>query len=222
MLVREDTSVRVHDLLEIDAQRFVAHQPTAPEWVAESLRTSPYVVVRRGPDTKPVIPVGVRGVQRNHRWPAYCLSKVIKNIHTPPRLLERRLPQSRVNAIPALRALRLLKNRWRGVTHLWGPGGSVGFEIATGLPVVKAESDLDIVLYAEKRITVDEAKSLCKRAMELPVVVDMRVETRLCAFSLWEYASESPRPILLRSPTGVMFRTDPWSDELPVTDTGQL
>ena len=44
----------------------------------------------------------------------------------------------------------------------------MGFELATGSHVVKPESDLDIVIYAERRMTADEAKLLCARAMDLP------------------------------------------------------
>ena len=40
---------RIHDLLEIDAERFLEANRRRPAWVAESLRTTPFVVVRRGP-----------------------------------------------------------------------------------------------------------------------------------------------------------------------------
>jgi phosphoribosyl-dephospho-CoA transferase len=92
----------------------------------------------------------------------------------------------------------------------WGPAGSIGFELATGRHVVKPESDLDIVIYATGRITADEAKSLCARTMDLPAVVDIRVETPVFGFSLREFASESPAAILMRAPNKVMLGTDPW------------
>lgn len=69
------------------------------------------------------------------------------------------------SAFPCFCTLQLLKNRWIGLDHDWGPGGSVGFELATGKPIAKAESELDIVLYAERRVPVDEAKG----AIEVPV-----------------------------------------------------
>jgi Phosphoribosyl-dephospho-CoA transferase MdcG len=30
----------------------------------------------------------------------------------------------------------------------WGPGGSVGYELVSGIPAVRAESDLDFILFA--------------------------------------------------------------------------
>ena len=111
---------------------------------------------------------------------------------------------------PAFRALHLLKSRWKNQALVWGPGGSVGFELATGIQVVRPESDLDIVVYADRPMMADEAKGLCDRAMNLAVAVDIRVETPVCGFSLREYASHTPAPILLRAPVGVRLGSDPW------------
>jgi phosphoribosyl-dephospho-CoA transferase len=144
-------------LLEVDAN--IAAQVSAPQWVEESLRRSPLVVVRRGLATAWDLP--------------------------------------------------------------WGPGGSVGFELATGRHAAKPESDLDTVLYSERRMTAEEAKSLCHRAMDLPAVVDIRVETPVCGFSLIEYARAESAPILLRTPSGHLLGDDPWSNELTLSDAAQ-
>lgn len=199
-------SIRIHDLLEIDADRFIAIQTSVPEWIEAGLRDCPFVVVRRGVATGRKIPVGVRGIERNQRWAAFCDSQLIKNSLTPSQLLARRV----LVRAPALHALQLLKERWTKFDRLWGPGGSVGFELATGKHVVKPESDLDVVIYAEDRMTVIEAKSWWSYAVDLPAMVDIRVETPVCGFSLVEFANQSPGPCLLRSATGFMFGTDPW------------
>jgi phosphoribosyl-dephospho-CoA transferase len=232
----ESHSVRTHDLLEIDANQFIAAQTSAPQWVEENLRKSPFVVVRRGLATQQEIPVGVRGAQRNQRWATVCHPKFVKNMLTPPQLLLRAALTARTNATPALRALNDIKDRWMDFNRPWGPGGSVGFELASGRHVATPESDLDIVLYAERRMTAEEAKSLCDRAMNLPAVVDIRVETPVCGFSLKEFAGWSPAAILLRVPRGIVLAKDPWADEigsmdpnyaaaqsvLPTRDSGRL
>jgi len=125
-------------------------------------------------------------------------------------LLRRALPPSRADAVPALRALRLLESRWLGLDHPWGPGGSVGFEIATGRHVAKRDSDLDIVIYAARPMRAYEAKVLCASTMDFPAAVDIRVETPVCGFSLWEYARDSPAAILLRTQGGPVLGEDPW------------
>ena len=210
--------VRTHDLLEIDAKQFISSQPSAPQWVEDYLRKTPFVVVRRGPVTGREIPIGVRGMERNQRWAGFC-PKFVNSILTPQQLLSRSIPTSRADAIPALRALSLLKDRWKDLVLPWGPGGSVGFELASGSQAAKPESDLDIVIYADRSMTAAEAKSLWDRAMNLPAVVDIRVETPVCGFSLREFASQSPAAILLRAPGGIALGTDPWGVELKSVDS---
>ncbi len=215
----EEHSVRTHDLLEIDAKQLLSSQASAPKWVEGELRESPFAVVRRGLAPGNQIPIGVRGTERNQRWATFCHPKLVKNILTPSQLLTRAIPISRANAIPGLRALDLLKERWMENVLLWGPGGSVAFELASGRHVAKPESDLDIVIYAERRMTAHEAKSLCDRAINLPAVVDIRVETPVCGFSLREFASQSPAAILLRAAGGIVLGTDPWGVELKSVDS---
>jgi phosphoribosyl-dephospho-CoA transferase len=210
----EGDAFRPHYLLAVDPKQLIESvykYSSVPEWVEERVRTTPFVVVRRGRATRHEIPIGVRGKERNQRWAASCHSKLVKSIITPSQLLTRPIPTSRVNARHALRTLDLLKEHWMGLDHPWGPGGSVGFELATGSHVVKPESDLDIVIYAERRITADEAKSLCARAMDLPATVDIRVETPVFGFSLGEFARQSPAAILLRAPSGVILGRNPWA-----------
>jgi phosphoribosyl-dephospho-CoA transferase len=214
----EAHSVRTHDLLGIDANVFIAGNASAPGWVKEALRKTPYVVVRRGRTADQEIPIGVRGAERNQRWAAFCHPTSVKTILAPPRLLTRTVPTLRADATPALRALKVLKDRWMDLDHPWGPGGSVGFELATGRHVVKPQSDLDVVIYAGGKITRAEASSLQARTMNLSVAVDIRVETLVCGFSLIEYARGSPAVILLRTPDGLVLCNDPWSYEFSMED----
>jgi phosphoribosyl-dephospho-CoA transferase len=216
----EAHSLRTHDLLEVDARQLITAHATIPKWAEEHLHEVPFVVVRRGPRTQHRIPIGVRGYERNQRWASFCSSVILTNVVTPPQLLGHMIPAQRKGAIPALRALRLLKNRWTGLDHDWGPGGSVAFELATGKPIAKAESDLDLVLYAERRVPVDEAKALYARAMDLPAIVDIRMETPVCGFSLREYVRASSAAILLRTSSGATFGSDPWCEELEIFDPG--
>jgi phosphoribosyl-dephospho-CoA transferase len=214
----EDDFVRTHDLLEIDANPFISGNASAPEWVEEALRKSPFVVVRRGRSPDQEIPIGVRGAERNKRWAAFCDRTWVKSILTPPQLLTRTVPKLQAYASPALGALHVLRDRWIDLDHPWGPGGSIGFELATGRQMVKPESDLDVVIYAEGNLTRDDAKSLCARTINLPVAVDVRVETRACGFSLTEYATAGSARILLRTPDGLDLGNDPWSYESRMVD----
>jgi phosphoribosyl-dephospho-CoA transferase len=210
MFEREEPSIRTHDLLEIDAGRFLLVDPSTPGWVGETLRRTPFVVVRRGPVSAQEIPVGVRGACRSERWAAVCHPSMVRGIMTPGQLLRRPVPVSRAATIPALRALQILAERWQDLDLSWGPGGSVGYELATGTHAVTPQSDLDVVVYAKSRLTPDEARTLCDSTTDLPAPADIRVETPVCGFSLVEFADRSPAPILLRVPSGVVLGIDPW------------
>ena len=194
---------RIHDLLEIDVPRLLREHPAVPQWAAESLQRIPFVVVRRGSTTEHEIPVGVRGARRSERWATSCHPSLVKRLLTPEELLDLEIPER----MPALRALHLLKQRWRQV---WGPGGSVGFELATGAPVVTPDSDLDAVIYAAQPFDMSEARSLLESTRDLPTAVDVRVETPRVGFSLAEYVGREGATLLLRTPTGAVLGADPW------------
>jgi phosphoribosyl-dephospho-CoA transferase len=198
---------RIHDLLEIDAERVLQAHSSVPAWVAESLRQTPFVVVRRGPVSDQEIPIGVRGAHRSERWAGGCHPSLVKEVLTPQGLLGR---AARADSIPALQTVSLLARRWKDLDSVWGPGGSVGFELATGRHVVTPQSDLDVVVYTHKRMTVNEARLLRDSTQGLPAPVDIRVETPICGFSLVEYASRAPAPILLRTASGTLLSADPW------------
>ena len=191
--------MRIHDLLEVDVSRFPR---AAPQWVAESLRRTPFVVVRRGTATDDDIPVGVRGAHRSQRCASSCHPSLVKRTVTPEELLDLTIP----DRMPALRTLCLLKERWG---RNWGPGGSVGFELATGEPVVTLGSDLDAVIYASGPIDLGEARALLEATRDLPTAVDVRVETPRVGFSLAEYVKGTK--LLLRTAQGAVLGTDPWS-----------
>ena len=199
-------------MLEIDAERFLQAHSSVPAWVAESLRQTPFVVVRRGPVSDQEIPIGVRGAHRNERWAGGCHPSLVNEILTPQALLSRAPALAVISAaaIPALRTLSLLAQRWKVLDSPWGPGGSVGFELATGRYIVTPQSDLDVVIYANERMTVNEARLLRDSTQGLPAPVDIRVETPACGFSLVEYASRAPAPILLRTASGGALGADPW------------
>jgi phosphoribosyl-dephospho-CoA transferase len=204
------TPARVHDLLEIDAKGFCLVQDSLPLWVEEELRRVPFVVVRRGVEMDLGIPMGVRGAARNERWAGFCDPKFVKRVISPPQLLSCTAPAFRMDAIPALRSLRILEGRWSTIPYPWGPGGSIGFELATASQVATTASDLDIVVYIDARMTTGEAADLCFSASDLPTSIDIRGETPVCGFSLKEYAGQGTERILLRTSTGVVLGADPW------------
>jgi phosphoribosyl-dephospho-CoA transferase len=203
----------VHDLLQIDRASANPEFAADPSWVKQTMLDCPWVVVRRDQAASGLIAVGVRGDSRGERWAASCNKSLVRKIVRPDELLLRNRTTNDTRRTPALRALQQMINRWAGLSLPWGPGGSVGFELASGRQVTTETSDLDLVIRALQRITVEDARALLDNTVGLEARVDVRVETPVCGFSLEEYVSASSAKILLRYPDGGRLGKDPWQEE---------
>lgn len=197
---------QVHDLLQIHW----APLGSEPLWVRHAMLACPWAVVRRDQPASGMIAIGVRGHSRSERWAASCEKTMVREIVPPEELLR---TASDTGRTPALRALKEMSKRWADQKLPWGPGGSVGFELASGRKFTTEASDLDLIIRAQQRITVEEARFLLDRTQGLEAKVDVRVETSVCGFALEEYVSASSAKILLRYPDGVRLGEDPWKEE---------
>ena len=116
--------------------------------------------------------------------------------------------------LPAFMVLQGLAPVLRRFRLVWGPTGSVGFELATGLPVVQAGSDLDVLIRLPEWIGRDTGQSLLRtlstQAAQAGVRIDAQLETPGGAVSLAEYAG-STRRVLLRGSGEPIFVDDPWA-----------
>jgi phosphoribosyl-dephospho-CoA transferase len=170
----------------------------------------PWVVVRRGRISDGLIPVGVRGTQRHERWAGFTRSSEVMETRRPDQL-RLLLGEDSRRALQAFRTLSYLESRLVGLDMFWGPGGSAGYELASGIPTVRADSDLDFILFAPKKLEITEAQDLWRMISVAPGKVDALVETPFCGFSLEEFVTTSPRKILLRTSDGRILGSDPWN-----------
>jgi phosphoribosyl-dephospho-CoA transferase len=183
-----------------------------PDWTFDAFSIAPYVVVRRAQSVAGMIPVGIRGATRSERQAALLRESGVLDCVTPEQLATAS-PSGERAALPAfaaLAAVRALLQR-HGVT--WGPTGSAGFELATGMPSVTATSDLDLVLRIDEPLTPASAAVLWDELMSLAAAcgtrIDVQVDTPAGGFSLAEYAAGKPR-VLLRTNEGPRRVADPW------------
>lgn len=202
-----------HTILEIDILGVRCDETlTIPEWASASLRSYPFVVARRGKAPIGMVPLGVRGSTRNLRWPGYCRVRDIREVYSPSDLLGRAVPAQCAH-LPVFRSLDALKRAWAGTRLCWGPGGSVGFELCTGLSFVNAMSDLDLVVWAHSASARPELDFLASHASRIAAIagakIDIRIETPRCGFALSELLTSDV--ILARTPDGPVFTSDPWS-----------
>ena len=207
-----------HDLLRLDEARLkqivVPEDAGCAEAVERCLRRTPFVVVRRVPMRDGMVAVGVRGESRSERFAAWVVMDGIREVRTPESLRSSGV----VRDLPALAALREMERRWESSGWVWGPVGSVGFEIASGVQVVTGTSDLDMIVRADERMPFELLRKIGDGCCDLPCRADVQVETPWGGFALLE-ALQRPVRLLLRTCSGPMLVEDPWCEPQAVAIT---
>jgi len=209
--------MRAHDLLQISGLADLVYvgwdlpEKRCPLWVERSLERAPFVVVRRANLFDGMIPVGVRGSSRQQRSAAYLAPKSIRNRITPEQLAANQgwLTNARTEEIPGFKVLAGIEEKLANLPLAYGPTGSIGFELASGLPTATSTSDLDLLIRAPERLPMQLAKKLITIFSGSLCRVDVQLETPRGAVSLAEYAS-GQTPLLLRQNDGPILVDDPW------------
>ena len=172
------------------------------------------MVVRRGYVRDGMMPIGVRGLMRQERFAAVLAVDEQAVRLSPEELTDSRhvIERSRKDAVPALAALARVAPILASRGHRWGPGGSVGFEIATRVVTATFSSDLDLIIRQEHRLGLDEAIDLQAVLVEAaaPARVDVLLETPRGGVALAEFAA-MPARVLVRTPDGPRLSADPWT-----------
>src|SRR3984885_7662251 len=203
-------TLHVQDLILLRTESAVISTQGDPACPYLNPNQRPWVVVRRGRILDGLIPVGVRGPQRQERCAGSPrLSEVLEPRR--PDQLRLLLAEDSRRALQAFRTLSYLESHLVGLDRSWGPGGRVGDELASGIPAVRADSDLDFILFAPRKLESTEAQDLWHMISSAPGKVDALVETPLCGFSLEEFVTTSHRKILLRTSDGRILGLNPWN-----------
>ncbi|WP_084174718.1 malonate decarboxylase holo-ACP synthase [Paenibacillus xylanexedens] len=213
-------SFQVHDLLKIHGNAVLRGEQPVPVWVTTTMRKNPWVVVRRAEQTAGNIPVGVRGPERHLRWAASISPDDVIARVSPEQLVADQawynLPEERWN-IAAIGMIQQVAELWSRTERIWGPGGSVGFELATGQEVTRPESDLDLILRLPERLTPEQATELLEKLNThlsisgkwSGVRLDLQAETAAGSFSLAEWARGGSK-VMLKTCSGPILTNDPW------------
>jgi phosphoribosyl-dephospho-CoA transferase len=207
----------VHSLLRLSSTDALEWESDPPEWVSQSLSRMPFVVMRRPLPRPEAFPVGIRGAVRSQRAAAWIPVGAAQECITPQMLVAQHAWRQRRDfaIMPAVAALEEVAAIFdgNGLAGRWGPGGSVGFELASGVASTTPTSDLDIVLIAAASMARADAARLHAELSALKVKIDVLLETPNGAVALAEYA-KSVDAILVRSPQGPRLARDPWRAHL--------
>jgi len=205
--MRADDNFLPHDLLwGLTPAQLPAN---APGWVAEGLNLGQPVVVRRALTASDQVPVGVRGVLREQRFATLMPRALVERCVRPEALIDIEVC---AQDWPALQALHYLRPVLNASGLVWGVSGSAGFELATGLPTLHQQSDLDLILRAPQALSRRQADGLLQQLDNPFCRVDLQLQTPLGAVALAEWAGTARRVLLKRS-DGAQLVLDPWCSQ---------
>ncbi|WP_310608160.1 malonate decarboxylase holo-ACP synthase [Buttiauxella brennerae] len=196
---------RPHDLLWLSESN--ALEGISEEWVASQWRPALPVVVRRDVKHEGRIPVGVRGMRRDQRAAGWVNAAKIKRVVSPESLAARELlvKSPFVSMPPVQGAIQLALREWPWV---WGITGSVGYALATEVPVMHAESDLDLLIRCPERVEREALLEWQQVISQLLCRADTQIETPQGAFALAEWLRDGR--VLLKTGNGPRLVSDPW------------
>ncbi|MGK5030179.1 malonate decarboxylase holo-ACP synthase [Janthinobacterium sp. DSP2-3-3] len=201
---------RAHDLLWASG---LPEDSPMPAWLDAAWLQAAPLVVRRASCVSGRIPVGLRGMLRSERYACEVEAAAVLRRVTPEMLARlarlARAPEPGVSCT-ALDALRQVAPLLDATGWAWGPTGGVGFALASGLPVLRADSDLDLVL----RIAAppDAAQADALRAIAASVTacrLDLQIDTGIGGFAYAEWAAGRAK-ILLKTDHGPVLTAAPW------------
>ncbi|CAM2152681.1 Phosphoribosyl-dephospho-CoA transferase [Pararobbsia alpina] len=207
--------IRPHDLLWIaDARDLILSEP-APAWLTAGwLAQVPVVVRRELTRDEDIVPVGVRGMSRSERVAGHVNAPRIERRLTPEAVVDgaaQTLPVFDAE-LPCLRALSWATPKLAAIQLAWGVTGSVGFALATGLPVLRDASDLDVLLRAPRRLTRAETDALSDMLSNAPARIDLQIDTGIGGFALLEWLAGRGH-VMLKTDRGPVLVEDPWRVE---------
>jgi phosphoribosyl-dephospho-CoA transferase len=226
---------RPHDLLwACLPDRFDAGGPW-PDWLDAAWLLPAPLVIRREAGTGGRIPVGVRGLLRSQRCKGYLPRPAVARCVTPEMLARAVQPGSggRRRAPPAMahqvdpcalaqaaraslacvESLLTIAPQLDALALAWGPTGGTGFFLASGLPVLRPDSDLDLLVRAPERPDSQTLDALWALQSGAACRIDIQVDAGRGGFALAEYM-RGARRILLKTAHGPVLLPDPWDERM--------
>ncbi|WP_342052078.1 MULTISPECIES: malonate decarboxylase holo-ACP synthase [unclassified Cupriavidus] len=214
---------RPHDLIWLgDPHAFVvecALGAALPTWADAAWLARAPVVVRRDRDDAGRIPVGLRGITRAQRHAGWLRSEQCARVVTPGEVARqagwRDHPRhEKISALQALAGIsRRLDTRAAAGHWHWGLTGAVGFSLASGIDVLHAGSDIDLLITASAPLTHDDMQWMSELAALAQsahgVRLDIQIATPYGGFALAERLRTGGR-VLLKTDRGPVLCNDPW------------
>ena len=183
-----------------------------PPWATPAWLAVAPVVVRRATLADPdQVPVGLRGATRSERCAARVAAAQVLRVYTPEDIACRAASSAaqRDSPWPCLQTLARLGRELDALPLAWGVTGGVGFSLASGLDVLRAGSDLDLIVRAPLAANADALRAVAGLLRAAGARVDVQVETPFGAFALQEWM-RTGGPVLLKTHRGPILTDNAW------------
>lgn len=191
--------IKVHDIVQFASINDIETSMELPEWVKDAPASQNFGVVRRMPITNKTVPIGLRGDTREKRHGAFIHESYIMQVISPVSLVNR---IDEFNDRIYFPTLYKVKEVFEKYSLKWGPTGSIGFEIATSIPVTTPNSDIDICLYLDQ-IDTDLLVVVGKFLDSLDRRIDVQVEVpSIGAFILNDYLKNMKAGFIIKTKFG--------------------
>lgn len=200
-----------HDLIKLNEVQHLVNFAELPQWAKNSLLRAPFVVVRRGSQINGQIPVGIRGLLKAQRAAAVVAEENVAQKISPFQLVQSKkwtFVEKIRQQLPVFQALPAVVPILEPFE--WGIGGSCEYELASGVPMVNVNSDLDIIVKHFAKLSATQAQTLLAKLNQFGVHIDLQVVTDQNGFSLEEFANARSRTVLIKTSGGPQLATDPW------------
>lgn len=214
-------AARPHDLLWLRPGARVqgADGDDVPDWTREPWIALAPVVVRREARTG-AIAVGLRGKLRRERCKGWLAPADVARTVTPEMLAAQAGWHRHPGAVlPALTALAAVAPSLNALGLPWGPTGGAGFTLASGIGVLRPDSDLDLLVRAIEPLDQAGTAALlavaCAGLQLAGCRIDIQVDTGYGGFALAEWArlqAEGRGRVLLKTAAGPVLTGDPWRE----------
>jgi phosphoribosyl-dephospho-CoA transferase len=202
--------MKPHDLLWVPTTSLTDFDGRLPTWLSAK---ETVVVVRRDRHDQGRIPVGVRGQTKEERLAAFVPPSCITHKVTPYDLVRGKawLSHPALGHHPVLLTVQQVAPVLDAMGLPWGITGSLGFELATGVPCLHAKSDLDLVIDAPTVLDRSSAQVIAHALSDTPCRWDIQIETPMGAVALAEWARHSA--VLVKTNLGPCLTESPWHSQ---------
>lgn len=194
--------VNVHDIIRFRDVGTIAFHEGVPDWVKARPTSQHYAVVRRMKTTTQTVAIGLRGKGRSERIAGFINKAEIEEIITPRSLVSgmAHYRDSRFRAV-----LSEVDTIVSPFGYEWGPTGSIGFELATGIPVTTATSDLDMTVYVPSGPDYQVLVQLYEQLEQCSLRIDTQIEFGQMGAALLTDIVKFKSGFLLRTSSGPLI-----------------